>query len=207
MTKSQNKKNEQHCIKQNEKSFTQKDLSLTELWQKGELEDGYYFIKMSYQGAILPIYYSQDYGFEYDDHFYDFEEISEVLAPVPSYDEWNASEKYIKSLEEKIKIYERIDKQHTNDSIAYNELAEENDKLKTENRWYSEQLNEAVKEIEQLKKFCEEFNALNVVKENEKLKEAVELIKKGLQETIDGYRMTPISRAELLLKELNEALK
>lgn len=56
--------------------------------------------------------------------------ITEVLAPVPSYDEWKASEKYIKSLEEKIKIYERIDKQHKNDSIAYNELAEENQKLK-----------------------------------------------------------------------------
>ena len=29
--------------------------------------------------------------FELDGHYYDSDEISEVLAPVPSYDEWQAS--------------------------------------------------------------------------------------------------------------------
>ena len=33
----------------------------------------------------------------------------------------------------------------------YTKLDKENDKLKTENKWYSEQLNEAVKENQQLK--------------------------------------------------------
>ena len=55
-----------------------------------------------------------------------------IIAPVPSYDEWQASEKYNKHLEEKIKIYERKDKQATETSIAYNELLEENTKLKLE---------------------------------------------------------------------------
>lgn len=55
---------------------------------------------------------------------------TEVLAPVPSYEEWQASEKYNKHLEEKIKIYERKDKQATETSIAYNELAKENAILK-----------------------------------------------------------------------------
>ena len=51
-------------------------------------------------------------------------------TPVPTFEEWQASEKYNKHLEEKIKIYERKDKQATETSIAYNELLEENTKLK-----------------------------------------------------------------------------
>lgn len=133
MTKSQNTKNEHNCIKQNEKSFTQKDLSLTELWQKGELPSGFYYVKNEFNN-IFPSDYSESYDSINDavikDFFTEISEIKEVIEAVPSYDELKASEKYIKSLEEKIKIYERIDKQHTNDSIAYNELAEEKEKLK-----------------------------------------------------------------------------
>ena len=68
--------------------------------------------------------------FELDDHYYDSDEISEVLAPVPSYEEWQTSEKYNKRLEEVIRVYERKDKQATETIIAYNELLEENTKLK-----------------------------------------------------------------------------
>lgn len=39
------------------------------------------------------------------------------------------------------------------------------------------------------------------------LKEVVEMIKQGLKETIESYRMTPISRAELLLKEIDQVLQ
>ena len=61
------------------------------------------------------------------------EKIKEYEAhqtPVPSYEQWQASEKYNKHLEEVIKVYERKDKQATETSIAYNELLEENAKLK-----------------------------------------------------------------------------
>lgn len=57
-------------------------------------------------------------------------EYEEHQKPVPSYDEWQASEKYNKNLEEVIKVYERKDKQATETSIAYNELLEENAQLK-----------------------------------------------------------------------------
>ena len=103
MTKSQNTKNEQ-----------QKDLcitseQLTEQWKKGEIPNGYYWIRLSWGGMIIMAYYTGFDGlFELDDHYYDSDEISEVLAPVPSYEEWQASET----------------------SIAYNELLEENTKLK-----------------------------------------------------------------------------
>ena len=125
MTKSQNTKNEQ-----------QKDLcitseQLTEQWKKGELPNGYYWIRLSWGGMVIMAYHTAFDGlFELDDHYYDSDEISEVLAPVPTFEEWQASEKYNKHLEEKIKIYERKDKQATETSIAYNELLEENTKLK-----------------------------------------------------------------------------
>ena len=61
---------------------------------------------------------------------YDWSQVSEILGEVPSYDEWKASEKYNKHLEDVIKIYERKDKQATETSIAYNELLEENAQLK-----------------------------------------------------------------------------
>ena len=86
MTKSQNTKNEQ-----------QKDLcitseQLTEQWEKGELHNGYYWIRLSWGGMIIMAYHTAFDGlFELDDHYYDSDEISEVLAPVPSYDEWQAS--------------------------------------------------------------------------------------------------------------------
>ena len=115
MTKSPNTKNEQ-----------QKDLcitseQLTEQWKQGKLPEGWYYIKIA------------------DTVFIDFiegkvykknEYIVEVLAPVPTFEEWKASEKYNKHLEEVIKVYERKDKQATETSIAYNELLEENTKLK-----------------------------------------------------------------------------
>ena len=86
MTKSQNTKNEQ-----------QKDLcitseQLTEKWKKGEIPNGYYWIRLSWGGMIIMAYYTGFDGlFELDDHYYDSDEISEVLAPVPSYEEWQAS--------------------------------------------------------------------------------------------------------------------
>lgn len=61
---------------------------------------------------------------------YDWSQVSEILGEVPSYEEWKASEKYKKHLEEVIKTYERKEKQHTDDAIAYNELLEENTQLK-----------------------------------------------------------------------------
>ena len=86
MTKSQNTKSEQ-----------QKDLcitseQLTEQWRKGELPNGYYWIRLSWGGMVIMAYHTAFDGlFELDDHYYDSDEISEVLAPVPSYDEWQAS--------------------------------------------------------------------------------------------------------------------
>lgn len=64
---------------------------LTEQWEKGELPNGYYWIRLSWGGMIIMAYYTGFDGlFELDDYYYDSDKISEVLALVPSYDEWQA---------------------------------------------------------------------------------------------------------------------
>ena len=97
---------------------------LTEQWKNGELPEGDYFIKNG--DKIYPDYFDNAEGFLKTYNY----GVQKVLAPVPSFQEWQASEKYNKHLEEVIKTYERKDKQATETSIAYNELAKENEELK-----------------------------------------------------------------------------
>ena len=96
--------------------------NLTEQWKKGELPEGVYYFKLP-NGEI-------DIGTDFKvitlSMCKDGDKI-EVLSEVPSYQD-----------------YERLNWYAGNG-------VEENTKLKTENKWYSEQLNEAVKEIGHLK--------------------------------------------------------
>ena len=91
-------------------------------------EYSWYYCKMKY-GDIEMLQRGADYFLSGDVPLLN-NEVESVLAEVPSYDDWQANQKWIKHLEEKIKIYERKDKQATETSIAYNELAEENKELK-----------------------------------------------------------------------------
>ena len=86
MTKSQNTKSEQ-----------QKDLcitseQLTEQWKKGELPYGRYYVELAYNGnSIIMADYWWDKTLTLDDHQYSREEVKRILAPVPSYEQWQAS--------------------------------------------------------------------------------------------------------------------
>lgn len=78
MTKSQNTKNEQ-----------QKDLcitseQLTEQWKQGELPSGWYYIKIA-DIVFIDFFEGKVWKNKKDEY------IDEVLAPVPSYDEWKES--------------------------------------------------------------------------------------------------------------------
>lgn len=97
---------------------------LTQQWKKGELPNGWYWVKGIRAEGIYA------YTAEYLNNMYRPINGERIIAPVPTFEEWQASEKYNKHLEEVIKIYERKDKQATETSIAYNELLEENTKLK-----------------------------------------------------------------------------
>lgn len=121
------------------------------------------------------------------------EKIKEYEAhktPVPSYEEWKATEKYNKHLEEVIKIYERKDKQATETSIAYNELEEEN---------------------AQLKKWCEEFNVLEVAKENAQLKDVLKTIKRQCELLLPKNGLAPVGDRQRLCRTffdlIDEVLK
>ena len=199
MTKSQNTKNEQ-----------QKDLcitseQLTEKWKQGELPNRYYWIRLSWGGMIIMAYHTAFDGlFELDGHYYDSDEISEVLAPVPSYEEWQASEKYNKHLEEVIKTYERKDKQATETSIAYNELAKENEELK-------EILERHKKATAKAQIRSCDFEIINT-----QLKELLEEYKKQLSEiknayidltTQDEYGSYYIDEAKLFVEIVGKTIK
>ena len=118
MTKSQNTKNEQ------QKDWWITSEQLTEKWKKGELPNGWYWVKGIKSEGIYA------YTAEYLNNMYRPINGEIIIEQVPSYEEWQASEKYNKHLEEVIKTYERKDKQATETSIAYNELAKENEELK-----------------------------------------------------------------------------
>lgn len=55
---------------------------LTEQWKKGELTSGWYYTKL-WKGCNVIDYFIGNQFLRYDDS-----DIDEVLAPVPSYEEW-----------------------------------------------------------------------------------------------------------------------
>mgnify|MGYP003293668533 FL=1 len=64
--------------------------TLTEQWQEGKLKEGYYYTLLDTDSKMVEINYCWDDGCfqDYCDNM-----IDEVLAPVPSYDEWKESQK------------------------------------------------------------------------------------------------------------------
>lgn len=143
------------------KNTSKKISDLTEQWKKGELPYGYYYIKTISGGEVIDRYYRDctdydlcEYGDVWENRFED--EIIEVLAPVPSYEEWQPfTDSYFKGLSTKdiaelAKKSIRLTKQHCDDNERIEKLGEEN---------------------QQLRKWCEEFNTLDVAKENQQLKE------------------------------------
>ena len=135
---------------------------LTKEWKAGELEDGLYYILL--ENGKTPIseletWYrtnieeSKEY-YETAQAFYGYSDnmISEVLAPIPTYDEYKAMQDHILYLEKCISIYEQKEKQHTNDSIEYNKLEKENNNLRALLRECYKKADEALQEIQ---KDCE----------------------------------------------------
>lgn len=66
----------------------ERDNDLTEQCKKGELHDGWYWVKrVTWSECINMLYYWSDTFLDGDVPI-DNDEIMEVLAPVPSYEEW-----------------------------------------------------------------------------------------------------------------------
>lgn len=57
---------------------------LTEKWKKGELENGTYYVRLNHDSSTIDVY---DCGVWWSDAW---QEITEVLEEVPSYELWKA---------------------------------------------------------------------------------------------------------------------
>lgn len=104
-----------HNVQENE---PKSEKNLTELWKKGELEQGWYYVKNEF-GNIFISEYSKDYDFigerVISGFFTEVSEIIEIICEVPDYIEWR---NYVNGF---------------CDEHEYNlKLSEENQKLKEE---------------------------------------------------------------------------
>ena len=129
MSNSQNKKNEQ----QNNLCTT-----LTEQWKKGELKSGWYFVKVGNYEAEIDLYDDdQNQWFNCcDKDIYPVE----ILAPVPSYEEWERVKKYANKCE-----------------VEYIECANDYEKLKEENQQLKELLGDCQQSFRGIRVQIEEF--------------------------------------------------
>ena len=129
-TRYQNLKKYFDKVTQNVTNSNSEDL--TELWKKGKLPSGYYYVKNEF-GSIFPSDYSEDYDCISDtvikDFFTEVSEIKEVLEPVPSYNELQKKET------QRIKLMTKL-----------NDVNNENHALRIENN-----------RLKELLKDCEEY--------------------------------------------------
>lgn len=85
-----------------------KEINLTELWQQGELEEGFYYIR-NQQGVEIDFYNTSCFKPFFTAN--DDEDIEEVLAEVPSYREYLESEAHcVTYKEENERLKEKLDK-------------------------------------------------------------------------------------------------
>lgn len=111
---------------------------LTEKWKAGELPEGWYYIKVNDKLANNPVITEcvNDYNLSGkivpDFYEYDDDKIIEVLAPVPSYEEWHSMQddnKHLKhdigNLGYKIKNQRHEIERHIAQNIKFKELLKE----------------------------------------------------------------------------------
>lgn len=72
---------------------------LTEKWKAGELEEGYYYIKVNKTLSYVEIDYYHIFGGTRYWNGNDDEDVEEVLAPVPSYEEMQRLQKDAEQLD------------------------------------------------------------------------------------------------------------
>ena len=97
---------------------------LTEDWEAGKLPAGWYYLKL--ENGEIELQNNCIGGFLMSCN----NRVIQILSPVPTYDEYKAMQDHILYLEKCISIYEHKEQQHTNDSIEYNKVVEENNNLR-----------------------------------------------------------------------------
>lgn len=97
---------------------------LTENWKNGELEDREYYIKSNKGDTYIDICADGNFMFT------NYRSIEEVLAPVPSYEEWKSVCNDCNSMQETIFSQDSIYCENENLLEEIEKIDEENQKLK-----------------------------------------------------------------------------
>ena len=99
---------------------------LTEQWKKGELPEGWYWVRIkTWCEYITMLYYTSDIFLDGDVPV-DNDKIIEVLAPVPSYDEWQAKLEENTQLKELLKEWVQFEiEENPNDFTVMSERMSE----------------------------------------------------------------------------------
>lgn len=121
---------------------------LTDKLKAGKLEDGFYYVKLKNEKTLITSYWQDE---DIDDEFFsdcNYNDVVEVLAPVPSYQEVQEMKEYLDySIKNRYQLTEQI-----------NFWMDEHSKLKEENAKLKELLKEYRKFILDLFGLPYEFN-------------------------------------------------
>ena len=111
--------------------------TLTEQWQKGELPNGIYYVELLDGDIMIAYMYKMRsckkivYRVKTFKGYITKNQMKAVLSELPTYEEWKAQQNYEEHQKKCISIFENKEKQHTDDAIAYNELKESFDLIKS----------------------------------------------------------------------------
>lgn len=123
--------------------------NLTEKWEAGELEEGWYYILN--KNNTVRIEEANVWIGRYDKPFVGFDDdsgIKEVLAPIPSYEELQELKEYEKT----IKSYNGMPIDYTISCETVNKLLDVKNKIKEENARLKELLKECNDAFEKIQK-------------------------------------------------------
>lgn len=141
--------------------------NLTEQWKKGKLPEGHYYVK---DGENMIAEYLDGYFYNDGNPMTSFSGgVDSVLAPVPSYEEW-----------EQLKEYERIVTSYNMKPIDYDIACETVNKLLDDNKRLKHDVGNLGYKIKNQRHEID-----NRLKEIEKLKETNEALKSELKEVCD----------------------
>lgn len=168
--------------------------NLTEQWKKGELPSGWYYTKL-WKGCNVIDYFIGNQFLRYDDS-----DIVEVIAPVPSYDEWkrkcDEATNYERLSIMRAKIIERMEESDTDRENFLKEEISAYKRIVAELKERNESLNN--RDIN----LCRIANGIR--DENFALKE---LLKECLAHLTLGKYGTSVTPINILCDEVEEALK
>ena len=92
--------------------------TLTEQWKDMELEHGLYYVRSNYNNIFVGLPYGINMMRVIDNGCFDVDSIKEVLAPVPSYEEWKRLQEQLNEANEVIRYYDIKEPKYVEDGVV-----------------------------------------------------------------------------------------